>query len=120
MRLSYKRCDRLSELIQVEVSDILLRKIKDPRVGRVTITGVEVSADLRTAKIYFTVLGETEKGPEAMAGLKSAAGFIRKMLGSRLELRYVPDIEFHYDHSFEYGQRIDKLLQKIEKDYGDN
>ncbi len=121
MKISYKRADKLGELIQAEVSDIILRKIKDPRISLVTVTGVDVNDDLRKAKIYFSVLGDDEERQKVMAGLKSAAGFIKKILGSRLDLRYVPDIEFHYDQSFEYGQHIDKLLREMkEESHGDS
>jgi ribosome-binding factor A len=120
MKLSYKRADRLGEFIQIEVSDIILRKIKDPRISLVTITGVDVSDDLRMARIYFSVMGDEKQLRKAMDGLKSATGFIKKSLGSRLDLRNVPDIEFHYDPSFEYGERIDKLLGEIKEDHGDS
>lgn len=120
MRLPYKRADRLGELIQTEVSDIILKKIKDPRIGMVTITGVEVSDDLRMARIYYSILGNDEKRQQAMIGLKSATNYIKKLLGSRLNLRYVPDLEFRYDQSFEYGQRIDKLLAEVEEEHGDS
>lgn len=120
MKLSYKRADRLGEFIQTEVSDIILRKIKDPRISLVTITGVDVSDDLSMARIYFSVMGDEKQRQKAVDGLKSATGFIKKSLGSRLELRHVPDIEFHYDRSFEYGERIDKLLGEIKEDHGDS
>lgn len=121
MKFPYKRADRLGELIQSEVSDIILRKIKDPRISLVTITGVDVSEDLRMAKIYFSSMGDNKERQKVLDGLKSATGFIKKALGPRLALRYVPDIEFCYDYSFEYGQRIDKLLREIkEEGHGDS
>ncbi|MEW6326542.1 MAG: 30S ribosome-binding factor RbfA [Thermodesulfobacteriota bacterium] len=120
MKLSYKRADRLGEFIQTEVSDIILRKIKDPRIRLVTITGVDVSDDLRMARVYFSVMGDEKQCQKAMDGLKSATGFIKKSLGPRLDLRYVPDIEFHYDRSLEYGERIDKLLREIKEEHGNS
>ncbi len=116
MKLSYKRTDRLADLIRAELSDIILRKTKDPRVSLVTITGVDLSDDLHTAKVYFSVMGTEKECQDAAEGLRSATGFIRKTLGSRLEIRYVPDIEFIYDQSFEYGERIDRLLKKIKEE----
>ncbi len=116
MKLSYKRADRLADLIRAELSDIILRKTKDPRVSLVTITGVDLSDDLHTARVYFSVMGAAKGCQDAAEGLRSATGFIRKTLGSRLEIRCVPDIEFIYDQSFEYGERINKLLKKIEEE----
>ncbi|MFH1146496.1 MAG: 30S ribosome-binding factor RbfA [Pseudomonadota bacterium] len=119
MKLSYKRSDRLSDLIRAEISDIILKKIKDPRISLVTVTSVDVTSDLRIARVYFSALGDEEERGKAAAGLTSATGFIRKLLGSRLDLRYVPDIEFIYDQSFDYGERIEKPLKTIEKERED-
>lgn len=112
----YSRAERLSDLIRSEISEIILRKIKDPRVQMITITGVDLSEDLRIAKVFFTTMAQGEERQTSIAGLKSAAGFIRKTLGSRLDLRYVPEINFFYDESFEYGARIDKLIKKVKEE----
>ena len=109
---SYKRADRVGDQIRMEVADILARRTKDPRVGLITVTGVDLSSDLRLAKVYVTTL---QKGREAHAleGLKSALGFIRAELGRRLALRYTPDIIFRQDKSGQYGDRMEKLLDSL-------
>ncbi len=120
----FKRADRVADLVKVELADILLRRIRDPRVSRLTVTGVKMSDDLRTAKIYFVELGEDSCHPETLEGLRKAGGFIKKELGQRLKLRFVPDLIFKPDSSFAYGSRIDQLINKIhqeeEEDAGAN
>ncbi len=120
----FKRADRVADLVKVELADILLRRIRDPRVSRLTVTGVKMSDDLRTAKIYFVELGEDSCHPETLEGLRKAGGFIKKELGQRLKLRFVPDLIFKPDYSFAYGSRIDQLINKIhqeeEEDAGAN
>jgi ribosome-binding factor A len=96
-----------------EMSDILLRSVKDPRLRAVTITAVKVTDDLRNAKIYFVEMGQDELNEEIMAGLTRARGFVRRELGHRLQLRFVPEILFVHDKSFGYGNRIEQLLAKI-------
>lgn len=110
---NFKRADRVADLIQVEISDIFLRRIRDPRIGALTITGVEVAEDLRTAKIFFVEMGKDVFDPETQKGLEKARSFIKRELGQRLQLRHVPDIFFMHDESFAYGNRIDGLLAKI-------
>jgi len=95
----------------------LLKQIRDPRIGLLTITDVKMSDDLRSAKIYFVQMGKDKLDAELQAGLEKAKGFLKRELGKRLSLRYMPDVFFFYDKSFEYGSRIDKLLMEIhEKD----
>jgi ribosome-binding factor A len=103
----------VADLIRVEVSDIFLRRIRDPRIGALTVTGVEVTEDLRTAKIYFVEMGKDVFDPEMRKGLEHAKSFLKRELGRRLQLRYVPEIFFMPDESFAYGSRIDKLLAEI-------
>jgi len=112
----FKRADRVADLVKVELADILLRRIRDPRVSRLTVTGVKMSDDLRTAKIYFVELGEDSCHPETLEGLRKAGGFIKKELGQRLKLRFVPDLIFKPDSSFAYGSRIDQLINKIHQE----
>ena len=112
---NFKRADRVADLIQMEMSDILLRQIRDPRIGALTITGVEVTEDLRTAKIYFVEMGKDIFDPETQKGLEKAKSFIKRELGKRMQLRYVPDVFFMPDESFAYGSRIDRLLSEIGK-----
>jgi ribosome-binding factor A len=111
-----KRTGQVGGLIQKEISDLLLRKIKDPRLAMVTITGVEITSDLKLARVFFSRLGNPEEIRDTLLGLKKASGFIRRELGARLRLRYVPEVEFIHDTSFEYGDRIEALLRDLKKD----
>ena len=114
----YKRSDRIADVIHHEVADMLMRKVKDPRVAGVTVSGVEVTPDLRHARIFYCVSGNpTEEERKTIElGLKKAVGFVRSELGRRLQLRYVPGVEFRYDASFEYGDRIERLLKGLHDD----
>jgi ribosome-binding factor A len=114
--MEYKRSDRVGDLLVELVSDLLMREVNDPRVGAVTLTGAEVSDDLRHAKIYFNLLTGSEKKIEVLAGLKSAAGFIRGRVAKDLKLRAVPTLEFIYDDTEERARRIDELLKQTKKD----
>ncbi len=109
----YKRSEKVGEAIHEEVSRLLVKGIKDPRVGFVTITGVKVTDDLHLATIYFTVVGSDEERKATEAGLNSAKGFIRKELGKTMRMRYTPDILFRYDETIAYGSRIESLLKQI-------
>jgi ribosome-binding factor A len=111
--MSFKRADRVAELIRADMSDIIMREVKDPRLHSVTITSVKISDDLRNAKIYFVEMGKDECSDEIKAGLSKAAGFIRRELGKRLQLRSVPELMFVHDTSFGYGNRIEKILAQI-------
>ena len=95
---------------------MLLRGLNDPRIGFVTITGVEVTPDLHLARVYYTVIGDETVRRNCAAGLKSATSFIRQQLGRQLQMRYTPDLLFHYDTSIDYGNRIDSLLRDIKRD----
>jgi ribosome-binding factor A len=117
---NFKRADRVAELIQAELSDILLKDIRDPRIGVLTITGVKVSDDLRVAKVFFVEMGQDACRKETQDGLKKATSFIRKELGRRLQLRYTPEIIFRMDPSFAYGSRIDRILSELESQDEDN
>jgi len=110
---SYKRADRVADLIKVEIADLLLKEVRDPRIGAVTITGVKVTDDLRTAKVFFVEMGKDTCSADLQAGLGKATGFLRRELGRRLQLRHVPELLFVYDPSFAYGSRIDTLLKEI-------
>jgi len=109
----YKRSEKVAEAIHEMVSELLIKGLKDPRIGFVTITGVKVTDDLHLATIYFTVIGSEEEKSATGKGLNSARGFIRKEVGRNLRMRYVPDIVFKYDESVEYGSRIESLLKEI-------
>ena len=105
----------MGDLIKSEISEILLKDVRDPRIQNITITDVKMSNDLRSAKIFFVPLGKETCGSEITEGLKKATKFLRRELGKKLQLRYVPDIIFMYDSSFEQGDRIDKLLAEIQR-----
>jgi ribosome-binding factor A len=111
--MNFKRADRVAELIRADMSEIIGKEVKDPRLHSVTITSVKVTDDLRNAKIYFVEMGKDECSPEIKAGLATASGFIRRELGKRLQLRFVPELTFVHDTSFGYGNRIEKLLAQI-------
>ena len=102
--------ERINSNIQKEISYIIANEVKNPNVKYVTITAVDVTSDLSYAKIYFTTLGDSN---ETLKGLKSAKGYIRKTLADRIELRHIPDLEFKYDDSIEYGKRIEEKIKEI-------
>jgi ribosome-binding factor A len=104
---------RAADLIQVHLTDLLRTRVNDPRVHMVTITGVDVTADTRKAHVYFSVLGGPEAQAEALAGLQSAAGFLRRELGRRIRLRNTPELVFHWDSSLERGERISSILDEL-------
>jgi ribosome-binding factor A len=112
----YKRSQRIADLLQRELAELLYRRIKDPRLNRITVTGVEVSDDLRYARIFYCFLGAVEEDREISDSLQKARGFIRRELGSRLQLRYLPELDFRYDASFEYGAKIERLLKELHSD----
>ncbi len=116
--MEFRRSDRVAELLQQEIADILLRKVRDPRTSTVTVTGVEVTPDLQHAKVYYSMRGaSTEEEKQNVAkGLSKAAGFIRLELGKRLHMKHLPQLHFHYDESFEYGDKIERLLKDLHKD----
>lgn len=110
--MSTQRSYRVGELIQQELSAIILRGLRDPRVGFVTIMSVDVTSDLRYAKVYFTVMGEEQDVEQTQQGLDSAVPYLRRELGKRLKLRHVPEITFKYDTSIAYGSHIESLLKQ--------
>ncbi len=117
----FKRSEKVAEAIHEMVSELLVKGLKDPRIGFVTITGVKVTDDLHLATVFFTVIGSDEEKSATEKGLNSARGYIRKEVGKNLRMRYVPDIIFKFDASVEYGSRIESLLREITvKDDGDD
>jgi len=116
-----QRPHRVGEAIHKEVSALLVKGLKDPRIGFVTINAVEVTPDLHLARVYFTVMGDEQARRDSAAGLKSSVPFLRRELGKRLRMRYVPDLLFVYDTSIDYGNRIENLIRQIhEDDRGDS
>jgi ribosome-binding factor A len=114
----FSRADRVAGQIQKILSEILIKDIKDPRLDMVTITGVKMSKDLKLARIYFTISGGGKSAEDASKGFKSAAGYLKRSLAGQLGLRYMPDIAFFYDESFDYGARIETLLKTLKNDDG--
>lgn len=112
-----RRTYRIAEAIRRLTSEIVQGQLRDPRIGQlITITKVEVTPDLRLAKIYYSVLGESKKKKITAQGLESAKKFIRKRIGDELKLRYTPDISLRVDKSAEHSEHIDKILDKIHKE----
>ena len=114
--IPFSRADRVSGLIQEVLSDLLKKSIRDPRLKMTTITSVKMSRDLKLARIYFSIYGDSSKAQAAADGFVSARGFIKRSLAAKLSLRYMPDLKFFYDESFDYGSHIDELLRKITTD----
>jgi ribosome-binding factor A len=106
----YPRSRRIAEQVQRELSDVIRLELKDPRVGMITITDVEVTPDHGLAKVFFTLLGDESKIEETRRGLQHAAGFLRSQLASRFEMRSVPQLQFVYDASVERGARLSSLI----------
>ncbi|RWR14160.1 30S ribosome-binding factor RbfA [Siminovitchia fortis] len=110
------RAHRVGEQMKKELGEIISRKIKDPRVGFVTVTDVEVTGDLQQATVYISVLGSDQEKEDTLKGLTKATGFIRSEIGHRIRLRKTPEITFEFDESIEYGNKIEKLLKDINED----
>ncbi len=118
--MQYKRADRVSDLIREVMGEMLLKELNDPRLEAVTITAVEMTDDLKLATIFFSAMGSPPREEEALHGLQSATGYIKKKLGRELRLRYIPDLLFKVDHSFDYGSKIDRLLRTIQEEKDSN
>lgn len=110
------RAVRVGEQMRDELAQLLREEVKDPRIGFVSVVKVEVSRDIRHAKIYVSVLGDEQQKKETMAGLTSATGFLRSELAKRLQLRYMPELHFVLDESIEHGQRIAQLLDQVQEE----
>ena len=112
-KTEYHRADRVADQIRMEVADILMRKIKDPRIQSVTVTDVKLTSDLRIARVFVTTMGTEEEERNVFAGLEQASGFVRGELGRRLSLRYLPEIVFAKDVSGPRGDHVLKLLDEL-------
>lgn len=112
--LPYKRSQRVSDLLREEIADIIAFKLKDPRIGFVTVTGVDVTDDIKIAVVYISILKDEEK-KTSLEVLNSAKSYIRSELSKRLRMKTIPSIEFRLDSSIEYGDRIDQLLDEIRR-----
>ena len=112
----YPRSRRVSELLLEEISWLIRRELKDPRIGFVTLTHVDVSKDLRYAKVFVSIMGEEEERTKSIEGLKNSAGFIRMKLKENLRLRIIPEITFVLDTTLEKVQRINELIRDIQEE----
>lgn len=110
-----KRATRVADLLQKEISTIILNELRDPRIGFVTVTGVSVSDDLKHAKVYISVMGTAQEIEKTFRGLDSARGYIQNCIGRRIKLRYTPEISFRPDTSVSYGSHIDELLRNLKR-----
>ena len=116
MPKEYARTERLGEQLQREIAELIRDQLKDPRLGLVTVTAVEVSRDLSHAKVFVSELLDAKRAG-TVKSLNSAAGFLRREIGKRLSIRMIPEIHFHYDESIEEGVRMDRLIHDaIESD----
>ena len=112
--MASRRVERVSDLIKQQVSNIISNDLKDPRVGFVTVTSVDLSRDLRHAKVYISVMGSDEDRERTMEALNRASGFMRTSLGNRIRIRHIPELLFRYDDSYEYAARIAVVMKEIE------
>lgn len=108
-----RRTRQVGEMLREELSDIIRREVKDPRIGFMSITAVEVPPDLRSARVYVSVLGTDEEREKTLEALRSAAGYIRHILKPRLRMRQIPELEFRDDRSMEYAEQISTALREI-------
>lgn len=111
-----KRIDRVGHLIQMELSQLVLHRMKDPRIGVVTILHVDVTPDLRSARVFYSVLGNEEQRKDTQTALEKGSGFLQREIGSALQLRYTPKLHFVFDDSYDRGQEIDKVIRKIKSE----
>jgi len=110
------RASRVAEQMKKELGDILSRKVKDPRVGFVTVTDVQVTGDLQQARVFISVYGSESEKQETLIGLAKSKGFIRSEIGKRIRLRKTPEISFEVDEAIEYGNKIEKLIRDLNED----
>jgi ribosome-binding factor A len=113
------RANRVAEQMKKELGQIISLKLKDPRIGFVTVTDVEVTGDLQQATIFISVLGDENQRENTLKGLSKAKGFIRTEIGSRIRLRKTPDLQFEIDESINYGNRIETLLKSVNQESSD-
>lgn len=107
---SNSRARRIGDQIQRELAEIVRNELRDPRVGMITFTGVEVTPDFAHAKVFFTMLGDDSEREETLRGLRRAAGFMRSLLGRRIKIHNTPELHFEFDESVERGVRLSKLI----------
>ena len=113
--MSQERLKRITEEIKREVGRIIHDEVRDPRIGFITITKVNLSPDLHVAKVYFSILGDNKQLRDTEIGLERSKGFIRRLLGQRVKIRYTPEIVFKLDENIAYGVHISEILDKIKQ-----
>ena len=111
--MRFKRSERIQELLLEEISKLLQKGLKDPRIGFTTLTRVDVTDNLKLARVFVSVMGTEEERKETLAGLKSARGYIRNYLGKNLYLKYIPDLDFKLDESVDHVRKITKILNEL-------
>jgi ribosome-binding factor A len=111
--MDFKRATRVAELLREVISEIVTTQLKDPAIGRVTITRVKISDDLKIARVYFNLLGDQQQRQNTIKGLQRATNFIRAETAHRINLRYAPSLQFIYDDTLDYVDNIENLLKKI-------
>lgn len=116
MSITGRRPERMGHEIRIVLAELISRQLKDPRIGFVTVTRVELTPDLHHARIYVSVLGSQEEQESSIEGLASAAGYLRREIVHRLDLRRAPELSFILDHGAEAAERIEMLLQQLQKD----
>ena len=114
--MKFKRATQVAEEIKRVMSDIIANDLRDPRLGFITVTGVEAADDLRYAKVFISIFEDEERQKQCLKALEAARGYIRRELGRKLGLRYTPDFDFRIDKSIAQGDRIDRLLHQIEQE----
>jgi ribosome-binding factor A len=107
----YTRADRISGKIQYAITELLSRKMQDPRIEMATVSGVKLTSDLRVAHVYITVFGDKKRISDAMKGFKNSKGFIKKSIAPKLGLKYMPDLKFIHDDSFDKAAKMDELIK---------
>jgi ribosome-binding factor A len=117
--LAGKRAVRVGDQILKEIALLLLERVRDPRVQGVTVTGIRLSNDLKLARVYFSVMEEKNNHKRAQEGLDKAKGFIKREIGLRMELKYIPEITFIHDPSMENGSHLDRVFEEIRKSEGE-
>ncbi len=111
-----RRAEKMADLIRQELSELMEHKLKDPRVGFVTITGVELFGDLRVARVSVSILGDEEQRKQSLKGLEAAKNFLRYQLAQQLRLRHTPAVEFQLDRTLESEERIEELLRRVREE----
>ena len=108
-----RRAERVADATKELLAGLLLKEVSDPRIGMVTLTRVQVSADLRHARVYFSVMGDEKRRRESLEGLRSARGFLRREISHRLHLRVAPDLVFEFDPMLEEVDRVSRLIDSV-------